>query len=94
MPGEPQRGMRAFLDKGCAKCHGSDNDAWKEPAPRNHPTQQGDPTLVWKATCNTCHDGAASTAHIEAQTVGGVESCGVCHGTGAEFSVEVMHRVR
>jgi len=49
---------------------------------------------VWRAVCNACHDSAETTAHINAMTNSGVESCEICHGPDAEFAVEVMHTPR
>jgi OmcA/MtrC family decaheme c-type cytochrome len=78
--------------KQCSTCHGS-STAWKEPAARDHASQT-DPTRVWEIACTSCHDSDAAAAHVGAQTFGGVESCSVCHGTGREFNVELMHKSR
>ncbi len=75
--------------KQCVRCHG--NDAWKAPTSRDHPTQQGAPARVWKATCNSCHDSTAATAHMDSMSAGGVESCAVCHGDGRDFDVAAVH---
>lgn len=76
--------------KNCVACHG-DTDAWKEPAPREHDDAMTTAT-VWQTVCTACHDADSTAAHVSANTIGGVESCGVCHGAGKEFSVEVVHR--
>jgi OmcA/MtrC family decaheme c-type cytochrome len=77
----------------CTKCHGS-SAAWKDPAARQHPAQTT-PARAWRAACGACHDTSADAAHIDAMTSGsGSESCEVCHGTDAEFAVELMHKVR
>jgi OmcA/MtrC family decaheme c-type cytochrome len=79
--------------RNCAKCHGDTNDSWKEPVHRDHPTQQATPTARWAVVCAACHDSTDAVAHITVQTApGGLESCAVCHGTGAEWSVERMHK--
>ncbi len=79
--------------RSCAKCHGDTNTAWKQPADRGHPTQQGTPIARWAVVCGACHDGTDAQAHIQVQTTGGgSESCGVCHGTGGEWSVERVHK--
>jgi hypothetical protein len=75
----------------CAKCHG--NDAWHEPSPRAHPTDQGIAIQRWGMVCGSCHDSTDAQAHISAQTdAGGNESCGVCHGQGDDESVELVHK--
>jgi OmcA/MtrC family decaheme c-type cytochrome len=79
--------------KRCEKCHGDGSEGWKEPGDRTHPDQT-EPARVWRAVCNACHDSAETTAHINAMTNSGVESCEICHGPDAEFAVEVMHRPR
>jgi OmcA/MtrC family decaheme c-type cytochrome len=77
----------------CRKCHGS-ADNWNAPGNRQHPAQTT-PTREWRAACGACHDSPAATGHIDAMTSpGGLESCEVCHGTDAEFAVELMHKVR
>ncbi|MBK7878281.1 MAG: hypothetical protein IPJ77_21710 [Planctomycetes bacterium] len=79
--------------RNCFKCHGSDNDAWKTPAERNHPTEQNVPVKRWAVVCGACHDSTDAQAHIEVQTSsGGNESCGVCHGEGKEWSVQKVHK--
>ncbi|HZO08173.1 MAG TPA: hypothetical protein VFC77_02255, partial [Myxococcota bacterium] len=82
MPGGVQR---------CDKCHG--NDAWHEPAPRAHPTDQDVPIRRWAAVCGSCHDGTDAQAHINVQTDSfGNESCGVCHAPGEPEDVERVHK--
>ena len=79
--------------KRCAKCHGDEAEAWKLPNDETHPDQSV-PTRSWRAACNSCHDSNEATAHINAQTKAGVESCEICHGPDAEFAVEIMHTPR
>ena len=75
----------------CNKCH--ENDAWKEPAPRAHPTEQVVPIKRWTPVCGACHDSTDAQAHISIQTdSGGNESCGVCHGIGRDENVERRHK--
>jgi hypothetical protein len=75
----------------CNKCHG--NDAWHEPRPRAHPTDQIEPIRRWTAVCGACHDSTDAQAHISVQTDAlGNESCGVCHSAGREWNVERVHR--
>lgn len=80
--------------KHCDKCHGSTNTAWKEPADRDHPTGQTAPLRKWRSVCTSCHDDDDTSAHVAINTSNGEESCGVCHGTGKEFAVEIMHKNR
>jgi hypothetical protein len=75
----------------CNKCH--ENDAWHEPQPRAHPTEQGTAIARWSMVCGACHDTTDAQAHIAVQTDPlGNESCGVCHGPDKELSVELMHK--
>jgi hypothetical protein len=82
--------------KTCSICHGADNDSWKEPADREHPTEQTEPVLEWRIVCGSCHDSDGATAHIGTQTdpVSGLEACSVCHGSGEDLAVELVHTVR
>jgi OmcA/MtrC family decaheme c-type cytochrome len=44
------------------------------------------------AACGACHDTPDAAAHADIMTTSsGAESCGVCHGPGKEFDVEVVH---
>jgi hypothetical protein len=76
----------------CTKCHGAANTAWHQPSDRNHPTEQVEPVLAWHAVCAACHDSDAAQAHIDIQTLNGVESCDVCHGSLKEWNVQKMHK--
>jgi OmcA/MtrC family decaheme c-type cytochrome len=74
----------------CVKCHG--NDAWHEPKPRAHPTDQITPIQRWTAVCGSCHDTTDAQAHIHVQTdSAGNESCGICHGPGRDEDVVRVH---
>jgi hypothetical protein len=80
MPGGPAQ---------CVRCHG--NDSWKKPAAREHPLASV-PVRIWGDACGSCHSSDAAAAHISVQTsLSGYESCEVCHGTGRDWAVEVMH---
>jgi OmcA/MtrC family decaheme c-type cytochrome len=75
----------------CDKCHG--NDAWHEPKPRAHPTDQDVPIRRWSVVCGACHDSTDALAHINVQTdTFGNESCGVCHGPGKDEDVARVHK--
>jgi hypothetical protein len=41
--------------------------------------------------CLSCHDTEAAFGHAQLNTWVGVETCGVCHGESAQFSVERVH---
>jgi len=74
----------------CKACHADANNAWKDPIPNPN-------VRIWKVACTACHDSAAAGAHIDLMTLnagapsGWVESCAVCHGEEADFSVAKSH---
>jgi hypothetical protein len=47
--------------------------------------------------CLACHDEQDAYAHTQLNTwtgpSGPVETCGVCHGQGAQFAVDVVHNI-
>jgi OmcA/MtrC family decaheme c-type cytochrome len=43
------------------------------------------------SACTGCHADASTASHVLAQTTPLGESCGVCHGSGAAFSVSQVH---
>ena len=76
-------------NKNCVVCHAT--DAWKAPVERAD-------VNIWKVACTSCHDSAATAAHVTVNTAPpvtagqpGVESCGTCHGAGQLFAVDLMH---
>jgi OmcA/MtrC family decaheme c-type cytochrome len=76
----------------CTMCHGS-SSKYYDPDIRSHPTEQNMPVREWRVTCGACHDSNAATAHIDVQTsTAGFESCEVCHGDNAEWSVRRVHK--
>lgn len=88
-PAEPRRSAE------CAKCHGANNGAWKEPRTRDHPTEQLAPSQIWRQTCGACHDKPSSTAHIASNTApDGGEACETCHGVDREWNVALYHELR
>ncbi|MBI2900860.1 MAG: hypothetical protein HYY17_11805, partial [Planctomycetes bacterium] len=81
--------------KHCDKCHGSSNNAWKEPEDRSHPTQQTVPLRRWRTVCLSCHDSNDTRAHYDLNTsASGYESCATCHGEGKVYNVQLMHKSR
>lgn len=48
-------------------------------------------TLPITSACTSCHDTPVAAAHAQANTVGGVETCTVCHGDGRDFAVDKVH---
>lgn len=74
--------------RNCTKCH-ADNPMWKEEPSR--------------LACVSCHDGIETIFHgllmtfdptwDEPYSGDEIETCVVCHGAGADFSVEKMHNI-
>jgi decaheme cytochrome c component MtrC/MtrF-like protein len=80
--------------KDCAACHGT-STAWASPADRSHPTAPVAPAQSWGVACGGCHDTSAALAHFDIMTSGlGSESCSVCHDSGRDQAVALMHKVR
>ena len=80
--------------KDCAACHGT-STAWQSPADRSHPTAAVAPAQSWGVACSGCHDTSAALAHFDIMTSGlGGESCSVCHDSGRDEAVTLVHKVR
>ncbi len=48
--------------------------------------------LSVRSVCSSCHDAEDAQGHYDLMTTSkGVETCDVCHGTGAEFDVNKVH---
>jgi OmcA/MtrC family decaheme c-type cytochrome len=78
----------------CAKCHVNNSELLPLPAgllPVVTPRDYLNPTLPITASCVSCHDNQAASAHALANTTMLVENCVVCHGEGAAFAVDRVH---
>jgi len=66
-------------------CH--TGDAWKNPLLRTD-------MRTWMVACTSCHDAPDTAAHVQAATLSGTftESCFTCHGEGAPWSIERVHK--
>jgi hypothetical protein len=52
----------------------------------------GEPaTLPIQAACTGCHTAGATSAHVAAKTLNGVETCAQCHGAKGAQATEVVH---
>jgi decaheme cytochrome c component MtrC/MtrF-like protein len=50
------------------------------------------PAPATTSACTACHQNTSAFAHAVSQTDPKFgESCSVCHGTGAQFDVDVVH---
>ncbi len=59
----------------CGACH--TGSGWTDPSTK---------------MCTSCHDSSDAKAHAALETApDGTEACGVCHGPGREFAVDVLH---
>ena len=80
--------------RNCVKCHLEDTQQLPTPKGSLPTVAPGDfinPMLPATAACLSCHSSqeAASHALVNTSTLG--ESCTVCHGTNAQFSVDKYH---
>jgi len=79
----------------CGKCHVNSSDFPPVPSTRiavNNPRDFINPTPPTVAACTACHTAKDSSAHAAQMTNPALgESCGVCHGQGADFSVDQVH---
>jgi OmcA/MtrC family decaheme c-type cytochrome len=80
--------------RNCVKCHLEDTQQLPPPKGSLPTVAPGDfinPMLPATAACLSCHSSqeAASHALVNTSTLG--ESCTVCHGTSAQFSVDKSH---
>lgn len=81
----------------CATCHVT--DSYLLPLPSGvQPTivtQDGEivsSTLPIVSACTACHDTQEARGHAALETtIDGLETCQVCHGSGREFDVAIVH---
>jgi OmcA/MtrC family decaheme c-type cytochrome len=80
----------------CESCH--DAGTQNLPLASNNLLSTMDPRGLFNpappvtAACTTCHTSISAAAHADLNTSAGYgESCDVCHGANAEFSVERSH---
>ena len=91
--------------RACTNCHQSTNASCSDTAPCGYgqTCQSGKcANTAWQnpttRACITCHDSAEAANHAEQNTFvppsgPPVESCAVCHGTGATLSVSAAHNI-
>jgi hypothetical protein len=91
--------------RSCTNCHQSTNAACSTSAPCGYGQECQSGKCVntaWQnpsaRACITCHDAADSAAHAAANTFvppsgPPIETCSVCHGSGAAFAVDVVHNI-
>ena len=79
----------------CGKCHVNSANVPPVPATRmavNNPRDYINPTPPTTAACTACHTAKDASAHASVMTSPTLgESCGVCHGQGADFDVDKVH---
>ncbi len=78
----------------CGKCHVNSSDYPPPPSPRinvNNPRDFINPTPPVTAACTACHTSLDASSHALSMTSSLGESCAVCHGQGAAFSVDKVH---
>ncbi|HEU4523133.1 MAG TPA: OmcA/MtrC family decaheme c-type cytochrome, partial [Thermoanaerobaculia bacterium] len=86
--------------RNCDKCHAANSEQLPVPSgrvPVISPRDYFSPMGPGTAACLGCHDSKDAAAHAYLQTTtfpgsnNPAESCGVCHGTNAEWSVDKVH---
>lgn len=85
--------------RNCGQCHVSGGERLPV-APEAIPTvvMQGETLISEKgperAACTSCHDSPTVDMHALLNTsVGGVETCSICHGEGSIAAVSLMHKI-
>jgi OmcA/MtrC family decaheme c-type cytochrome len=77
----------------CAKCHVNSSQELPIAAVLNVVNPRGpiNPAGPTTSACTACHDSLAAASHALSNTTSLGEACVVCHGPGAEFSVDSEH---
>ena len=79
----------------CGKCHVNLTNFPPVPSTRipvTNPTDYINPTPPTTAACTACHTPQDASAHAQVNTSPTLgETCGVCHGQGAAFAVDLVH---
>jgi OmcA/MtrC family decaheme c-type cytochrome len=77
----------------CEGCHVNDSYAVPSGGVLETPTPYDffSPTPPNSTACLSCHDGLGAAAHAFTNISPFDESCGTCHGSGAEFDVARIH---
>jgi OmcA/MtrC family decaheme c-type cytochrome len=77
----------------CSKCHVNSSEQLPIKATLSIDDQRGliNPVGPITSACTGCHTSVATASHALANTTRLGESCAVCHGAGAEFSVDKVH---
>jgi OmcA/MtrC family decaheme c-type cytochrome len=77
----------------CSACHVNGSQELPIGATLNVVNPQGpiSPAGPITAACTGCHDATATASHALANTTSLGESCQVCHGQNAQFSVDSVH---
>lgn len=80
--------------RNCETCHVDDTHLLPLPdyaLDTVAPADYWSPLSPTASTCMSCHDSLDAAAHTQANTSELGESCNLCHGQGAAFSVEKVH---
>jgi OmcA/MtrC family decaheme c-type cytochrome len=79
----------------CSQCHVNGSENLPLQAGLRPVSDPGGPIKslsVTAAACTGCHDTLAAASHVLANTTALGDSCEVCHGSDAEFSVARVHK--
>jgi OmcA/MtrC family decaheme c-type cytochrome len=80
--------------RACSQCHVNNSEQLPlgtSLSKVNTPNEPLNPTMPTAAACGGCHDSVSAASHFLTNTNAVGESCAVCHGRNAEFSVNKSH---